>query len=120
VTSRDIAERDRQIGPWLATTRQRVALARAMLYDPRWGWHAAAELARRSMPHLPTGARLRTNIRACSATRPMERAEGMKPERLAALVADLGRTIWRRMKTSPSMLLISSSGAVRCPSRFTD
>jgi len=21
-----------------------VALARAMLYDPRWGWHAAAEL----------------------------------------------------------------------------
>ena len=25
-----------------------VALARGMLYDPRWGWHAAAELAARS------------------------------------------------------------------------
>ena len=24
-----------------------VALARAMLYDPRWGWHAAAELGAR-------------------------------------------------------------------------
>jgi 2,4-dienoyl-CoA reductase-like NADH-dependent reductase (Old Yellow Enzyme family) len=49
-----------------------VALARAMLYDPRWGWQA---LVQRSMPHRPTGARRRTNTGACSATRPMERAE---------------------------------------------
>ena len=29
-----------------------VALARAMLYDPRWGWHAAAELNLMSTVYL--------------------------------------------------------------------
>jgi len=33
-----------------------VALARAMLYNPRWGWHAAAALAPPSMRRHRTGA----------------------------------------------------------------
>ena len=30
-----------------------VAVARAMLYDPRWPWHAAAELGAVIMPPVP-------------------------------------------------------------------
>ena len=45
-----------------------VALARGMLYDPRWGWHAAAATRRPRRPHRrPTGARHRTSRRSCSA-----------------------------------------------------
>jgi 2,4-dienoyl-CoA reductase-like NADH-dependent reductase (Old Yellow Enzyme family) len=41
--------------------------AGAGMQPPSW--------VRRSMPHRPIGGRRRTNTRACSATRPMERAE---------------------------------------------
>ena len=34
-----------------------VALARGMLYDPRWPWHAAAQLGARSSRRRNTGAR---------------------------------------------------------------
>ena len=33
-----------------------VALARAMLYDPRWPWHAAAELGEKCRRRRSTGA----------------------------------------------------------------
>jgi len=37
-----------------------VALARGMLFDPRWGWHAALNLARQSVvSHHLTGEHLR-------------------------------------------------------------
>ena len=43
-----------------------VALARAMLYDPRWGWHAAAELGDQSLRRRNTGARSLRPKRRCS------------------------------------------------------
>ena len=46
-----------------------VALARGMLYDPRWGWHAAAELGGQVMRRRNIGARSRRRTRRCSARR---------------------------------------------------
>ena len=43
-----------------------VALARGMLYDPRWPWHAAAELGARCRRRRNTGARSRASTRTCS------------------------------------------------------
>ena len=44
-----------------------VALARGMLFDPRWGWHAAAELGGEVARRRNTGARSPRRKRRCSA-----------------------------------------------------
>ena len=52
-----------------------VAMARGMLYDPRWPWHAAAELGARSTHRRNTGARSRRAegpVRQDNLRRPLE------------------------------------------------
>ncbi len=56
-----------------------IALARAMLYDPRWPWHAAAQLG--ASVEAPSGEVLRglyrAGSRSCSATRISASAESL-------------------------------------------
>ena len=46
-----------------------VALARGILYDPRWPWHAAAQLGARSRRRRSTGAHSPRNTKHCSGRR---------------------------------------------------
>ncbi len=52
-----------------------VALARGMLYDPRWGWHAAAELGGHVAAPPAYWRAPRTSRRICSAPRGSARDE---------------------------------------------
>jgi NADH:flavin oxidoreductase / NADH oxidase family len=56
-----------------------VALARAMLYDPRWGWHAAAQLGGESQHLRNIGARSPRRRRRCSVRPRSERGNPATP-----------------------------------------
>ena len=65
-----------------------IALARAMLYDPRWPWHAAAQLGASVVAPHQYCARSRASTRICSRTRSSARAD----RRLTMKYNPLGRT----------------------------
>jgi 4-carboxymuconolactone decarboxylase len=107
------------MGPWNPWLHE-PAIGRA-IWDLTLAMTANASLPDnvRQIAILVVGARFDAAYEIYAHIAVAER-EGMKPERLAALVGDLKPNDWRRMRTSPSMLRISSCGAVRCLSRFTD